>query len=73
MRKQIVSLAKLTINFENVPVRRVWDEKKEQWFFAVIDVVTILSESSDPAGYIKDMRRRDEELSKGWGQITTPL
>jgi len=24
-------------------------------------------------GYIKDMRRRDPELSKGWGQIATPL
>jgi hypothetical protein len=26
-----------------------------------------------PKGYIKDMRRRDAELAKGWGQIATPL
>lgn len=26
-----------------------------------------------PGGYIKDMRRRDLELNKGWGQIATPL
>jgi hypothetical protein len=35
--------------------------------------VAILSESKDPVGYIKDMRRRDKELYKGWGQIATPL
>jgi prophage antirepressor-like protein len=64
---------KLIVNFEDAPVRRVWDGKKEKWFFAIVDVVAILSGSSNPAGYIKDMRRRDAELSKGWGQIATPL
>ncbi|MFC1615496.1 BRO family protein, partial [Patescibacteria group bacterium] len=39
----------------------------------IVDVVGILAESKDPTGYIKDMRRRDEEFSKGWGQIATPL
>ena len=32
-----------------------------------------LTDSVQPDGYIKDMRRRDPELSKGWGQIATPL
>ncbi len=44
-----------------------------EWWFAIVDVVSVLTDSIDPAGYIKDMRRRDEELSKGWGQIATPL
>ncbi|HOE17910.1 MAG TPA: Bro-N domain-containing protein [Syntrophorhabdaceae bacterium] len=44
-----------------------------EWWFAVTDVVAVLTDSVDPAGYIKDMRRRDAELSKGWGQIATPL
>ncbi len=44
-----------------------------EWWFAIVDVVAALTDSVDPAGYIKDMRRRDEELSKGWGQIATPL
>jgi len=44
-----------------------------EWWFAVADVVAVLTDSIDPAGYIKDMRRRDAELSKGWGQIATPL
>ena len=59
---------KSIVNFENSPVRRVWDEEKEQWFFAIVDVVAVLSESSNPAGYIRDMRRRDKDISTGWGQ-----
>jgi DNA-damage-inducible protein D len=44
-----------------------------EWWFVIVDVVSALTDSIDPSGYIKDMRRRDEELSKGWGQIATPL
>ncbi|MFA4958145.1 MAG: Bro-N domain-containing protein [Candidatus Methanoperedens sp.] len=44
-----------------------------EWWFVVVDVVAALTDSVDPQGYIKDMRRRDQELSKGWGQIATPL
>ncbi len=44
-----------------------------EWWFVIADIVSVLTESVDPSGYIKDMRRRDEELSKGWGQIATPL
>ena len=44
-----------------------------EWWFVIADVVSALTDSVDPSGYIKDMRRRDEELSKGWGQIATPL
>lgn len=57
--------------FEETEVRREWHS--EQWFFCIVDVVQILTESKDAQGYIKDMRRRDGELSKGWGQIATPL
>jgi len=57
--------------FEKKQVRRVWHEK--EWWFVIIDVVAILSESVDPLGYLKDIKRRDEEISKGWGQIATPL
>jgi len=38
-----------------------------------VDVISVLTDSVQPDGYIKDMRRRDPELSKGWGQIATPL
>ena len=44
-----------------------------EWWFVIIDVVAVLTDSVNPSGYIKDMRRRDKELAKGWGQIATPL
>ena len=59
--------------FENQPVRRVWNKKEEKWYFSVMDIIIVLTNSSNPIDYIKKMRKRDEELSKGWGQIVTPL
>ena len=44
-----------------------------EWWFVIADVVVALTDSTQPEGYIKDMRRRDSELSTGWGQIATPL
>ncbi len=65
--------AKSIVLFENIPIRRVWLEQEEKWYFVIRDVVQILADSKNLQGYIKDMRRRDTELSKGWGQIATPL
>ncbi len=44
-----------------------------EWWFVIADVIVALTDSAQPDGYIKDMRRRDSELSTGWGQIATPL
>ena len=57
--------------FQEKSVRRTWHEN--EWWFSVQDVVAILTDSSDPAGYIKKIRLRDNELSQGWGQLVTPL
>ena len=64
---------KSIILFKNIPVRRIWSDKEEKWYFAIADIITILADSSNPTDYIKKMRKRDKELSKGWGQIVTPL
>ncbi len=45
----------------------------DEWWFVIVDVIAALTDSVQPEGYIKDMRRRDSELSQGWGQIATPL
>ena len=55
------------IVFENKQIRRTW--YNQEWWFAIVDIVEVLTDSKQPSGYIKDMRRRDEELNKGWGQI----
>ena len=57
--------------FQRKEVRRAIHN--DEWWFVIADVVAALTDSVDPPGYIKDMRRRDVELAKGWGQIATPL
>ena len=57
--------------FKNREIRRVI--YKDEWWFVIADVVAVLTDSIQPDGYIKDMRRRDPDLAKGWGQIATPL
>jgi len=57
--------------FQETTIRRVWHN--EEWWFAIVDVVGVLTDSVQPDGYVKDLRRRDPELAKGWGQIATPL
>lgn len=44
-----------------------------EWWFAVEDVVVALTDSLNPKDYINKMRRRDDELSKGYGQIVYTL
>lgn len=57
--------------FQGKKIRKVI--YKNEWWFVITDVVYVLTDSVQPDGYVKDMRRRDPELSKGWGQIATPL
>ena len=59
--------------FEEKRVRTVWDDRQEKWFFSVVDVVAVLTDSANPTDYLKKMRKRDPQLSEGWGQIVTPL
>ena len=57
--------------FQEKNVRRVWHEDK--WWFVVNDIVEVLTETPNASDYLKKVRKRDEELAKGWGQIVTPL
>ena len=59
--------------FEEKKIRTVWDDEQEKWYFCVVDVVEVLTESKNPSDYIKKMKKRDPELAKGWGQFVTPL
>ena len=33
--------------FEDRPIRTAWDEAQEEWYFSIVDVVTVLTESGD--------------------------
>jgi len=59
--------------FEDKQVRSTWSEAEEKWYFVIEDVVSILTDSNDPKQYIKRLRQRDEELSKGWVQFVPTL
>jgi hypothetical protein len=52
---------KLVAVFEEHPVRRVWDEKAEKWYFSVVDVVGVLTESQDPRKYWNKLAQRLRE------------
>jgi DNA-damage-inducible protein D len=60
--------------FQRKEVRRVIHAN--EWWFVITDVVAALTDSANPQGYFKDMRKRDAQLAealKGGGQIAPPL
>ncbi len=44
--------------FESKQIRRHWDDQSEKWYFSVVDVVGVLSESTDPRNYWKVLKNR---------------
>ena len=62
---------KSLVVFQDRTIRRTLHN--DEWYFAVVDVVAVLTDSVNPADYIKKIRRRDPILAQGWGQIVTPL
>ena len=59
--------------FESKHIRSVWNELDQKWYFVVADVIQVLTDTPNPTDYIKKMRKRDAELSKGRGQIVPSL
>lgn len=61
------------ILFNQKQVRRIWDEKKELWYFSIVDVVEILTESPRPRKYWNALKTRlkeeGSELSQKVGQL----
>ena len=62
---------KALVVFQGAEIRRTWFNN--EWWFVAVDIVMALTDSADPGGYLKDMRRRDEGFAEGWGQIATLL
>lgn len=44
--------------FESKRIRSHWDAEKEKWFFSIVDVVAILTDSPDPRNYWKVLKHR---------------
>ena len=62
--------------FEGKQVRYLWDEEKQQYFFSVVDVIQVLTDSPRPRKYWNDLKTRLEaegsELSANIGQLKLP-
>ena len=65
-----VNLTKVVI-FKGKQLRKALHNN--EWWFVVNDVVDVLTDTPNVKDYVRKMRIRDEELSKGWGQIVTLL
>ncbi len=47
--------------FEDQKIRTAWDEEIEEWYFSVVDVIAVLTESKDPAAYWRKLKQRMKE------------
>ena len=44
--------------FENKQIRTAWDEETEEWYFSIVDVVAVLTDSPNPNNYWKVLKKR---------------
>ena len=44
--------------FEEKKIRSVWDDKEEKWYFSIVDVCAVLTESKDPTAYWRKLKQR---------------
>ncbi len=44
--------------FEDKKIRTAWDETNEEWYFSVVDVVSVLTDSPNPNNYWKVLKKR---------------
>lgn len=44
--------------FEDQPIRTAWDENAEEWYFSIVDVITVLTDSKNPAAYWRKLKQR---------------
>jgi prophage antirepressor-like protein len=62
--------------FEDKKIRTVWDEEQEEWYFSIVDVIEVLTESPRPRKYWNALKTKltaeGSELSQKLGQLKLP-
>lgn len=70
MKNKLETISNL---FEGKEIRSIWDEKKEDYYFSVVDVINALANPSEPRKYWNDLKRKlkkeGSELSEKIGQL----
>lgn len=63
--------------FEERKVRAIWDDEQEEWYFSIVDVISILTDSPNPRKYwsvLKTrMKREGSELTTNCSQLKMKL
>ncbi len=64
--------------FENKKIRTAWNEETQDWYFSVVDVVSVLTDSKDPTAYWRKLKQRlkaegNETVTKCHGLKMTAL
>lgn len=47
--------------FESQKIRSLWDAEKQKWYFSVVDVIQVLTDSNNPRRYWSDLKRKLEQ------------
>lgn len=58
--------------FEGNQIRSVWDNEKEEWYFSIVDIIGVLTESKNPRRYWSDLKRKmkdEEDAIQLYGKI----
>ncbi len=48
--------------FETTTIRSFYNEEEDKWYFSLVDVIQVLTDSVNPTDYLKKLRKRDTEL-----------
>ncbi len=62
---------KKLVVFQEKGIRRIWHN--EEWYFSVLDIIEVLTDTADPSQYFKRMRQRDEQLKSYVGTNCTQI
>lgn len=57
--------------FEETKIRKVY--KNNKWYYSIIDVISLLTDSSNPNQYLKNIKSKDLELEKNWNNVCINL
>jgi len=56
--------------FEQSEIRKVWDSKKRDWYFSIVDIIEVLTESWRPRKYWNDLKMR---LNEEWSELSANI
>ena len=48
--------------FNDKQIRTAWNEEKEEWYFSVVDVIQVLTDSADPQAYWRKLKQRQKVM-----------